>query len=101
MTAARLSNAAYRIENVGLFIGPPTVINAHGPFFLHRSERHLEITADPNGSGDCFALAVVPGFHLVKRVINDALDKMEAWHNGQCEAIARTVGIGSDFEMPF
>lgn len=69
MAAARLSNAACRIENLGLFIGPPTVINAHGPFFLHRSERHLEITADSNGSGDCFVLAVVLGLHLVKRVI--------------------------------
>lgn len=32
---------------------------------------------------------------------NDALDKLEAWSNGQYEAIARTVGIGSDFEIPF
>ena len=32
---------------------------------------------------------------------NDALDKMEAWYDGQCEAIARAVGIGGGFEMPF
>ena len=32
---------------------------------------------------------------------NDALDKMEAWSDSQCEALVKAAGITGDFELPF
>ncbi len=73
-------------------------ISADGKFRVTlRDYRIVSLHADES-LADASAQDVVS--HLCE-AHNDALDKMEAWHNGQYEAIARAVGIGSDFKMPF